>query len=447
MPIHPSLPRNPTLFLQQQQQQQQPTASTSTPSNSKLILCSTCHSQNAKYTCPGCSTHTCSLTCSTSHKSKTGCTGQRNKVAYIPMNEYGWGKMMDDYVFLEDVSRKVGDWGREIVRGGYSFGNGNGRDNRGRGRGRGGRGRGGGGSGRTKRDVLKLQLEARDIDMDLLPIGMERRKVNQSAWDFKNQTALLTIEFQFHKPPDPLAPSSQPHEPPFTLLTHKNNIKSSLLTLLRLHINTDEKNHSRKQSSYPKWAKCLIIPDADDDPESFTNPQCVMQALILHQSRGGSRTQQQPAYYSFDPSQPLINLLRHTQFVEFPTIEIWEDFQGVLVDAQGVVKQSEDERQPKRRKMNPKAGRLAINSLLGDYGSEDDDQVEEAPNVLAALDNYAESGEDDDADLASDDGGEVELDPAILLELVRQARGNEPWAAEEDDIVDWGDYNDDNGLV
>ena len=95
--------------------------------------------------------------------------------------------MMDDYVFLEDMSRKVGDWGREIVKGGYSFHG----DNRGRGRGGGrgmkGRGKsgGGGGSGRTKRDVLKLQLEARDIDMDLLPIGMERRKANQSSWDYK----------------------------------------------------------------------------------------------------------------------------------------------------------------------------------------------------------------------------------------------------------------------
>lgn len=104
--------------------------------------------------------------------------------------------MMDDYVFLEDVSRKVGDWGKEIVRGGYLFGN---VDNRGRGRGRGrrggGRGRGGGsGSGRTKRDVLKLQLEARDIDMDLLPIGMERRKVNQSSWDFKCVFTLPNIK-------------------------------------------------------------------------------------------------------------------------------------------------------------------------------------------------------------------------------------------------------------
>ena len=98
---------------------------------------------------------------------------------------------MDDYVFLEDVSRKVGDWGKEIVRGGYSFGRGRGR---GRGKGRGGGG-GSGGSGRTKRDVLKLQLEARDIDMDLLPIGMERRKVNQSSWDFK-YVFIYTRSFQ-----------------------------------------------------------------------------------------------------------------------------------------------------------------------------------------------------------------------------------------------------------
>ena len=143
-----------------------------------------------------------------------------------------------------------------------------------------------------------------------------------------------------------------------------------------------------------------------------------MQALIPHPIRGRS----QPAYHSFDPSQPLINLLRHTHFVEFPTIEIWEDFQGIIVDTQGVVRQQEDEQQPKRRKMNPKAGRLAINGLLGDYGSEDN---EEAPNVLAALDNYAES---DDGD------GEGELDPAMLLDLMQQARGE--WA------VDWGDYDE-----
>jgi hypothetical protein len=97
--------------------------------------------------------------------------------------------MMDDYVFLEDVGRRVGDWGKEIVRGGFGMRGANGIEARGRGgngRGR-ARGRRGdcGNRGRTKRDVLKMQLESREIDMELLPVGMERRKVNQSSWDFK----------------------------------------------------------------------------------------------------------------------------------------------------------------------------------------------------------------------------------------------------------------------
>lgn len=98
---------------------------------------------------------------------------------------------MDDYVFLEDMGRKVGDWGKEIVRGGYTSGAGNTRgrgDARGRGRGTRGRGRSntsGGGPPKTKRDILKMQLEVRDIDMELLPVGMERRTINQSTWDFK----------------------------------------------------------------------------------------------------------------------------------------------------------------------------------------------------------------------------------------------------------------------
>ena len=60
----------------------------------------------------------------------------------------------------------------------------------GRGCGR-GRGRGHGHSvrqhrgGRSKRDVLKMQLESLDIEMDLLPAGMQKRSSNQSTWDHK----------------------------------------------------------------------------------------------------------------------------------------------------------------------------------------------------------------------------------------------------------------------
>jgi hypothetical protein len=107
------------------------------------------------------------------------------------MNSYGWGTMMDDYTFLEGMSRKVADCGAEIVKGGLRSrgpeAGGRGFRARGRGRGgRGGRGRGGGGGGhRTKRDLLKLQLELRDIDIDLLPVGMKLQTLNRSMWDAK----------------------------------------------------------------------------------------------------------------------------------------------------------------------------------------------------------------------------------------------------------------------
>ena len=98
------------------------------------------------------------------------------------MNRYTHGTMMDDYVFLEDMSRKVGEWGQDLVRGGY-----------GTLQGRRGRAKTGPGSHNKtrsgmpwkKRDILKSQLELRDIEVDMLSSGMERRTLNQSTWDSK----------------------------------------------------------------------------------------------------------------------------------------------------------------------------------------------------------------------------------------------------------------------
>jgi len=143
--------------------------------------CSICSSPVAVYTCPRCATRSCSLPCSVAHKARTGCSGVRDKAKFVPANRYTYGTMTDDYVFLEDVSRRVCEWGQDIARGGYGGGTLRGR-----------RGRGGMGRGKTreilsrkKRDVLKLQLELRDMEVDLLPAGMQRRLLNHSTWDPK----------------------------------------------------------------------------------------------------------------------------------------------------------------------------------------------------------------------------------------------------------------------
>ncbi|KAJ7638571.1 hypothetical protein FB45DRAFT_405975 [Roridomyces roridus] len=386
----------------------------STAESSSRPLCSLCSQRYAIYTCPRCTIRTCSLPCSSAHKTQgAGCSGARDKAAYVPMNRYGWGTMMDDYTFLEDVGRQVGEWGGEIARGKFQ--------NRGRGTARGGRGRGRGGgtsAGRTKRDVLRAQLEASDIGMDLLPAGMERNKLNQSSWDSKTQTALLTIEFTFHPSPNPLAPQGQAVEQPYKLLTHRNRTNTPLLAHLQRAV-SDRKD-------CPAWARALVRPDPSDD--SFTPPQCVLPAS-------------QRTFYRLDPSQPLLDLLRGRQFVEFPSIGVWEEFRGTIVDVGGAITQlEEDTRPPKRRRVDRKAGKM-IAGLLDGYGSSSGAEEEEKKqDGLEMLEGYSESEEGEAVHGDSDDDVE-ELEPAALLELLRAARGDATWTphTEEDEVVDWGD--------
>lgn len=133
------------------------------------------------------------------------------------MNQYGYMALMDDYTFLEEVGRKVSEAGREIVQGGFQQ---NVVAQRGGGRGRGrGRGRGGGngksvqqrnGGGNTsKRDTLRMELDFRDIEMDMLPVGMEKRTLNQSTWDptCVRSTCILT-----HPHRVPIMPIGIQHE-------------------------------------------------------------------------------------------------------------------------------------------------------------------------------------------------------------------------------------------
>lgn len=149
-----------------------------------------------KYTCPRCRTPSCSLSCSQKHKQNTGCSGERNKAEYIPMNAYGWGAMMRDFCFLEDMGRKVGEWGDVIVRGGYQAESRKGKkDNRRRlpkshtGWKRKQAAR------HAKREMLAAYLESLNIEIDLLPVGMERRSLSQSTWDSKYAGSLGVVSF------------------------------------------------------------------------------------------------------------------------------------------------------------------------------------------------------------------------------------------------------------
>lgn len=215
---------------------------------------------------------------------------------------------------------------------------------------------------------------------------------------------------------------------------------------------SDRVEQPQADDPLPSWIPPFVLPDKDD-LASFIPPLCVMSAQT--DPRTGLRPQS--TFYKLDPSQKLSVLLRHTPFVEFPTIDVWEEgdakFGGTIVDATGGVTRFADdvdgERKVKRRKLDVRAGKKTINGLLCDYGSdkEDDENGREEANVMATLDAYAESDSDEPAADETDyedesaDGG---LTPAALLELVRQAQALSAQRTGDggEDQIDWGDSED-----
>lgn len=222
------------------------------------------------------------------------------------------------------------------------------------------------------------------------------------------------------------------------MLTQRNDMNTPLLKLLQTHISTI------KRSNVPPWAYSLVLQDVDY-PETFTMPNFLMPAqrdvyptsgLIAHPSRS--------VYYRFDPTQSLATLLKGTRFVEYPTIEVCQEFNGIVVDAAGCLSRVDDQPRLKRRKLTLQAGRAALDGLVGGYGSGEEEQ-EEIPKEPPVLVEYANSMSEEDVVLTDDsnesvDEGDdegIKVDPAVLLEVLREARNGGQWT--EDVEVDWGE--------
>ncbi|XP_026054864.1 putative box C/D snoRNA protein SPCC613.07 [Carassius auratus] len=70
-----------------------------------LSSCDVCENKEAKYRCPNCMKHTCSLACVKQHKTLWGCCGVRDKTAFVPLAEFDEIHLLNDYRFLEDTAR------------------------------------------------------------------------------------------------------------------------------------------------------------------------------------------------------------------------------------------------------------------------------------------------------------------------------------------------------
>ena len=321
-----------------------------------------------------------------------------------------------------------------------------------------------------------------------------------------NRTALLTVELVFY-PPRFLLPSATKPEP-VRMLTHRNRLDRSLSGNLAARL--QERSQSKKKEKdkpLPEWLTDLITPPPDD-AEGFVPPVCVMStkldplaAVSSSHSYGSLRpghiTRQ--AFFKLPFDRPLSEVLKHKHFVEFPTIEIWEEgtFTGVVVNDIGSIVHRDSEfgdddgwRRRKRRKLGKKEGREALGGMLGGYGSgsENDgsDDAKEEKNVFNILAGYTGSDDEEggvphpdktedmasqfdyelgeeDAEGETDDGeGDYEFDdemedgieakdPEALAKLLNQLRQDgalrDPKSDsrfsglvdDEEEQVDWGD--------
>jgi hypothetical protein len=69
--------------------------------------CQECQQHEFLYQCPGCSFRSCSLACCQAHKKRTGCSGKRDRTAFLPMGRMDDSTVNSDYHFLEDVLGQV----------------------------------------------------------------------------------------------------------------------------------------------------------------------------------------------------------------------------------------------------------------------------------------------------------------------------------------------------
>ncbi|PLW15707.1 hypothetical protein PCANC_11816 [Puccinia coronata f. sp. avenae] len=148
--------------------------------------CIQCNQAESKYTCPACSVRTCSLGCSNQHKLDRKCSGKRNRVEYVQLNHYSWGRLMQDYSYLEEIHRHLShpphsqsanpssNTKPPALQDLHAKRN-----------------------AASKRDFLIRKAALEGVGLTLMPDGMSRRKMNMTNFNQKKKCIQWSVELVF----------------------------------------------------------------------------------------------------------------------------------------------------------------------------------------------------------------------------------------------------------
>jgi hypothetical protein len=132
--------------------------------------CKECKQKESVYQCPECDVRTCSMECVKSHKNRTGCTGKRNRGAFLPLCRMTDSSLRSDYFLLEEVlDRMPRDPKRVKVEN----------------------------PSKMARRVLQ-QCKRREIQLQVMPPMMERHKTNTSWYSAPRDTITWKVEVILH---------------------------------------------------------------------------------------------------------------------------------------------------------------------------------------------------------------------------------------------------------
>lgn len=157
-------------------------------------LCTICHIDPPKYTCPRCSAQTCSLRCAKRHKLWASCNGVRDPTVFKPISEVATASGIDhDYNFLHGIETRIQrsekvlieDLGivdaKELERARQGVDE---QDSKGRGE-----------NPARGEEQIERTLKEKKIRVLKAPKGMRRNKENTTGWNRKHRCLHWQVEW------------------------------------------------------------------------------------------------------------------------------------------------------------------------------------------------------------------------------------------------------------
>jgi box C/D snoRNA protein 1 len=318
-------------------------------------LCTICHIDPPKYTCPRCYVNTCSLTCSKRHKLWASCSGVRDPTVFKPMAELATPSGIDhDYNFLHKIEHRLERSAKLLVEDLDALS----KDEL-------NRARSGEDEQSWKRSHVKeekgevcIARTLRDMKCKVItaPKGMRRNKENTSGWNRKHGTIHWQVEWMRGEPLERTlyrVLGNHAIGTAYDLMCEEERIlklspeekradkkrkaaEFNAVQARKVKKARREKRHMREMSTttvlqdpeHGTWSLTPAytpIPEISQEDSPEPEPPIPPRNYHLYLHRPLTPSSFPKVLVALDPDKPLAELLKKREVLEFPTIYVLDD--------------------------------------------------------------------------------------------------------------------------